>query len=322
MSRRTTCLAASITMALVLGPLARAEEAGAQALAIQASKAIHEGDRRGAISLLEKAYGADPSPDYLERIAELYEALAGEQGDSQDVRMALLNYGRCLAAEKNAVESGEIQARMRRLRQQLSDVSVEPGPESTPAAATPPPARPAVVAVHFIADGARGPLHITVGGRTCDVPCTILLAPGPYVVTTSGSDEIKVSLLVQEAAGTVRLTTSGNRFLLPGVTLTVAGALVATTLWSFRYACTPNLDLTLSPCQTANLALWPTLGGLMFFTGVGFLGYYGSHTPRTVMVDRDGPQAGGSHEQPHWQLATVGVIPTKNGAAAGVGFTF
>lgn len=325
MPRRTAVLLTAFGIAAALAWPARADPAVAQTLAIRASKAVRDGDRRGAISWLEKAYAEDPSPDYLERMAELYEALFGEEGDIQDLRQALLNYGRCLAAEKNAVEAAEIQERLGRLRKQLREVA----PEQEPAAPAVRP-RPTLVTVQFDAEGSAGVLHISAGGQSCDAPCTMQLAPGPYTVATSGGDDSKVSLLVPAASGTVHLRPSGHRLLLPGIALTVAGALVASTLWSFRYACTPNLDLTLTPCETTNLAMWPIVGGAMFFTGVGLLGYYGAHIPRTAVVEVDesrhadsgaseGPQHG---KEAHWQLTSVGLMPLRSGAAAGVGFSF
>jgi hypothetical protein len=318
MPRRSALLVTWFLLAMALAWPVRADPAVAQVFAIHASKALRAGDKRGAIALLEKAYSADPSADYLERTADLYEELFREQGDLSDLRLAVLNYTRSLAAETNAVEASEIQGRLKRLRQQLRDLA--PGPEPEP---PPVPSRPASVTVEFLAKPGAGPIHISIGGQTCDAPCTLRLAPGPYAVTASGGDDLRLSLLVPAASGTVHLPSSARPYLVPGVALTVAGALVAASLWSFRFACTPNLDLTLTPCETTNLAVWPIVGGAMFFTGVGFLGYYGSHIPHDAVVQVDeGHHADGAPSESGWQLVSAGVMPLRSGAAAGVGFSF
>jgi hypothetical protein len=119
---------------------------------------------------------------------------------------------------------------------------------------------------------------------------------------------------VPPLAGTVHLVSSGDRFLIPGILLTVIGPLVAATLWSLEYACPSSSDVT---CQGANDAIWPTLGGVAFVTGIAFLGYWGSHRVTTADVE-----IAPSGAAPGPRLSSVGFQPMRNGAGAGLGLSF
>jgi hypothetical protein len=320
-SSRSALFISALLMGLAFTPVAaRADSTTAQELATAATKRLYQGDRRGAIELLEKAYAADPDPDYLLRIADNYEALAAETGEQKDLRLALQNLGRCLSAETNPVEAATLKNRMRRLRRQLSMEEKEIPEARAPAEAAPEPKGP--VPVEFVAKEAGESVSVSVAGQSCVAPCTLKLEPGPHVLIASGAEEYRVNLLVPKASGAVSLPASGDRYLLPGVALTVAGALIATTLWSLSLACPTPLDLSSTPCETANLVTWPVLGSGMFIAGIAFLGYYGTHRVTRLSVDTGEANEDERDRGPHFRLASLGIQPLRSGAAAGIGFSF
>ena len=55
----------------------------------------------------------------------------------------------------------------------------------------------------------------------------------------------------------------------------------------------------------------------MMFTGIGFLTYANEHRLENVDVELSSTDL-----EPHFKFASLGLQPIRNGAAAGVGFTF
>lgn len=298
---------------------ASATAAEGQDLAARAAKRLHQGDRRGAIGFLEEAYEADALPDYLHQMAEQYEQL--EDGDARDLRLAIALYLECLATEKNPIELQSLHEHLTRLRQKLVVADGQPVPRTrhaTPPA--PPPAvemappPPQAVAVNFAAKSDQEQFEVTVAGRKCQTPCTLELFPGRYTLLTTGADAQKLTLEVPHAPGTVHLASSGSRYLLPGILLTVLGPIVAATFWAFENACPSSTDFV---CQGLNEGIWPAVGGVAFITGIAFLGYWGSH--QVSVADM---QVAESDPVPALRLASVALQPMRNGAGAGVGLSF
>jgi hypothetical protein len=282
-------------------------------------KRVNEEDRRGAIDFLEKAYDLDPAPDYLLQMAQQYEALVAEEGNPLDIRLALANYRAYLSFEKNPAELTSIRWHIKSLRERLSSAAPPTTRAAAAGAAAAAPAarrqEPAEVSVDFMSNEAAETFHVAVAGKSCDTPCTLQLAPGPHNLTTTGADHLSLSLFVPPANGVVRLTESGDRYLVPGIVLTVLGPIVAASMWSLAFACIDNYA-----CSTSQFVIWPVTGAAMFFTGIGFLAYYGNHivTKATVeMADASAPA-----DVPRLKLSSIGFMPLRNGAAAGLGFTF
>jgi hypothetical protein len=273
---------------------------------------VQEGDRRGAVAFLEKAYAADPRPDYLLQLAEQFEQLGADDGDPRDLRLAIAHYRSCLAQEQNQAEAASLQKHLQLLEETLAAVDSRPNRTEPGHARTAPPARPARVPIAF-ATGTPDRLIVSAGGSSCEAPCTLHLPPGLNVVKTSGSEELRLGVYVPPAAGTVHLVRSGQRFFVPGVLLTVFGALTASSLWALSGACAPSDAV----CQSTLQAVWPTLGGIAFFTGIGLLGYYGGHQVTSADVELSQTDAA-----PALRLASVALQPLHNGAGAGVGFSF
>jgi hypothetical protein len=297
---------------------ARADPAQAQDFAARATKRVQQGDRRGAIEFLEKAYEADPSADYLLQMADQFDALALEGGDRRDIRLALAYFREYLLTEKNPIEIQTVQERMMRLRELLAAAVPEPVVPPVAEPLPPPaPSRVEKVAVDFIAENGTDPFHVTVGSQTCDTPCSLKLAPGGHSIAITGTDKLNLSVFVPNTPGMVRLKPSGNRYLVPGIILTIIGPIIAASMWSLAYSC-PPVDVFPDPCSTTNLALWPLVGGIMFFTGVGFIGYAENHQVSKVDVD----VAQVDIEPPKVRIASIGLQVLPGGAAAGVGLSF
>jgi hypothetical protein len=311
--------------ALAIVPPARADSAAGLELATRATKQARSGDRRGAIELLEQAYSADPQEDYLVQIAELYEALAGTQGDLRDVRLAIAHYQLALVAEKNPVEVQAIEGHLRQLRGQLFR---QPAPESPPPVPPPPledvpvapeapvPAvekSPQDVPIVFAPEDPGDRYTVAFENQICEAPCSLHLKPGFRVLTlTSSGDERKVSLAIPETKGAARLPPTRHSFFVAGLALTIVGAIVTSTFWAiFSAPCDGS-----TTCVTANSAVWPIVGGGMLITGASFLAY---HQARDTSLSVDS----GDSDKPAVRLSSIGIQPLRNGgAAAGVGLSF
>jgi hypothetical protein len=304
--------------------VAWADPAEAQDFAARAMKRAAEGDRRGAIDFLEKAYDADPSPDYLLQIADEYDAMASEDGEPLALRLALSHLREYLAFERNPTQVQAVKTRMQALRDRLASMPARTPPRAVVAAPPTPGRRPRTeVAVSFLPVDGADSFRVSVGGKACTAPCTLQLLPGFYQLETSGADQLRMDLNVPDTPGTVHLVQSGNKYFAPGVVLTVLGPLVAASLWAVSVAC--PLDATTGTqdqtCVTANQVVWPIVGAGMLFTGIGLLAYYGNHvvTKASVEVASDDPPAGGV---PRLQFASAGFQPMHNGGAGGVSFSF
>jgi len=317
-----------ILAALGLEQVARADAATAQDFAARATKRAQQGDNRGAIEFLEKAYDADPSPDYILQTAEQYELVASQSGDSRDVRLAISYFRQSLTGEKNPSQVQSLQARIGHLEAQLAASPAVPIAPSAPVgnapvanAPTAPPTAAAPqatgdrVAIRFIPVDVTDSYYVSAGGYHCTTPCTLMLKPGLTEVTTTGADEIKLHVDIPNYPGHVVLSPGGDRLLAPGIALTVIGPVIAASLWSLAFACPGSSGS--SACLTANLTAWPLLGAGLMFTGIGFLAYWGGHRPTTADV-----QVSATDSQPPIKFAFLGLQPLKNGAATGLGFSF
>ncbi len=305
--------------ALVIAPRARADSAAALELATRATRAAQAGDRRGAIELLEQAYAVDAQGDYLLQIAQLYEALA-TQGDARDVRLAIAHYQLALASERNAVEIQAIEERLRQLRellhpQKAQSLAAPPTGVGKPAdtASSPAPEK-AVQDVHiaFAPEVAGEKYTVAYEDQICEAPCALRLKPGWRIVTlTSPGDERKVSLSVPETTGSVRLPATRRSFFVAGLTLTIVGAAVAATFWAiFQTPCDGA-----PTCVTANQTVWPIVGGGLVIGGVSLLAYHQARDLGLTVEAQDG-------EKPAVRVSSIGLQPLRNGAAAGVRFSF
>jgi len=295
-------------------PLARAEAAAGLDFAARATKQAQRGDHRAAIELLKKAFEADPSPDYLLQTAQQYELLAAHGGDLGDVRLAISYYRKSLATEKNTAQIRWVGDRVTQLEKLLPapppgrSTSPPPAPTEAPLAGEPVP-------VHFTASDVPDSYYVSGEGRHCTTPCTLLLHPGARLVTTTGSGQLKLHLDVPTYAGRVLIPSSGAEYLAPGIILTVVGAVMATALWPIGLTCA-GIGPTSGVCLLLNIIGWPVVGGTLFFTGIGFLAWWGIHHAATADVKVSSDPA------PPIKLTFLGLQPLRNGAAAGVGFSY
>lgn len=126
------------------------------------------------------------------------------------------------------------------------------------------PAGAAPVTLHAVS---RGPEFraVSVGDRTCALPCSLSVAPGLRPVTVTGDWVLFRHLDVPAAGATLRIRRPRDPLLIAGAVLTAAGLVVGASLWSAAPAC-PRGD-----CYLAIRITMPVAGGLMFFTGLGFV---------------------------------------------------
>jgi hypothetical protein len=291
--------------------------------AAQAQVRAQQGDRQGAIDFYERAYAASLEPSYLLAIAQLYEALA-DQGDSRSARLAITYYQQYLQ-QKAPVDRQEIESHIDRLFRGLQggvrDPNLAPGfPVPQPPVATgAPPAlagAPApvgqTVPIQFVAQRRKDDYWVAAGGQKCHAPCTLQLVPGPETISAAGSGQITASILVPPQPGTVRLHHNRPR-LVAGIVLLTTGAAIASSLWAAGLGCYGYGGN--DSCLIANFAVWPIVGGSMFFTGIGLIASARSSQPHRVEL-RTANSSG------QLRLSSFGIVPTRFGAMAGMGWTF
>jgi hypothetical protein len=167
-------------------------------------------------------------------------------------------------------------------------------------------------------------LLVTIDGKSCHAPCTLMVTPGPHQIITTGSRTLKLDLRVPHRPAVVRLPAENRALFVSGVVLTAAGVAampilaVALTLT----ACSPSM-LT-SPYQSPGLCrvgagLTGVLIGIpVLATGVGLLGYWGTHRPTTAVVEVASQDPGSQG----LRLVTIGLQRVRNGVAGGLGFVF
>jgi hypothetical protein len=257
--------------------------------------------------LLEEAYRNDPVSDYLLQMADHYEVLAREGGDHRDYHLAVDCLRQYLATETNVVQVRSIEQRIGHL-QDLLTVRKEPPAR---AAGLPVPPERKVVPVEILSDDDA--LHVAVGKDSCETPCLLHLVPGVHSMVLN-SDDRKVSFTVPEGPGVVRLPTHPRKYLVTGIVLTALGTVMAGTFWTAAYGCMEG-DFG---CVLANLIIWPIVGGTLLVTGIGYLGYYGTHQISKVDVDATLADS----QTPRLTLSSIGFQPLRNGGAAGVRFSF
>ncbi len=296
-----------------LGAPARADSETALDFAKRATAAEKDGQRREAINLLEQAYRIEPLPDYLLQIAEQYEALWNDTGGREYLRRAIDSYRRSLTGETSPSQVDLVQARIRTLEVQAASPSAQAASDM-----------PGPVAITF--EGRDGQsFEVSIQGLTCHTPCTLGLKPGNAPLTTTGAAPMKVDLHVPRVPGIVRLDAAGQSRLIPGIVLTTVGAVSMATLWIPLdvAACAPPPNSRPGQgdpfCVLAGLILGPVLSAPILMTGIGLLGYYGTHLPPKPLVEVAGAP---TDPAPPLRLASVGFQPLRNGAAAGVAFSF
>jgi hypothetical protein len=178
-------------------------------------------------------------------------------------------------------------------------------------------ADPEPVSVAFRSTVPNTGFDVSVGGQSCDTPCSLNLLPGPYQLRASGSDTLKYGILVPKTGGIVRLRPAGNNLILPGTLLMILGAVTA-PLGAVGVACEQ-----LPGCTSAQAVVWPVLGMAMFWTGVGLLGYASTHALTRLFVEPfygDDPSA--TVTGFHLRLASVGLQPIANGAMGALALSF
>jgi hypothetical protein len=297
--------------------VARADRAQAEELVGRARKLIEQGYHRAAVEMLERAVAADPSPDLQLELAGEYERLALAGDDRRDIRLALASFQQYLLARKAVPPEGSIESRIAALRERLESLGPEQPGGVAPVAE---PARPGKVRVDFIADRPNESFHVIVGQGSCETPCSMQLTSGAHLLSLDGADRLQLSMYVPVAPGTVRLVRSGNRFLVPGVLLTIAGVIIGASMWAVGADCGFAESAASISCETANFALWPTLGAAMFATGVGFLSYSTSHQISKVDVDVETPPA--ETKGQGVKLSSIGFQPQRGGGTMGLGLAF
>jgi hypothetical protein len=293
---------------------ARADPAGALALGKQATQLSHQGNHRGAIQLLEKAYAADPIEDYLLRQGAEYEAILAVQKEARDVRLATVCYEQALVLERNSAEQKSIREHLAVLRDELSIARTE-APRRITAAEAPQPPAPHLVEISFIASSSDDEFTVGIALHSCATPCSLRLAPGWYTLSVRGADSWHLDLEIPNEDGIVRLPSSRQAYLAPGVVLTIIGPAVAGSLWLLGATCP---SATQENCELGSLIAWPLAGAAMFATGIGLLAYRGGRTPDHVEVERIGPTT----PAPALRLSSIGFQPVHNGVVTGLTFHF
>jgi hypothetical protein len=142
------------------------------------------------------------------------------------------------------------------------------------------------------------------------------LVPGRHSLVFN-SDGRKISFVGPPGPGTVHLPAHPRRYLITGIVLTALGTLISGTLWAAGDGC-PSAESGGVGCVVANLIVWPIVGTTLFFTGVGYLGYYGTH--QVTSLDVETPNE--DNKPPRVRLSGVGFQPLHNGGAAGVSLSF
>lgn len=161
-----------------------------------------------------------------------------------------------------------------------------------------PPARPPTTEanstrVSFVS-GENDPHYlISIAGRTCSTPCSMAVKPGAHQLFAQPNEGkgFGTFVLVPDSGGIFRVSQGRRPALAAGIALTTIGAVVASSLWAAALGCRGD-----SGCAVFNLAFWPVVGGSMFFTGVGLLGYGATHAvPRGAELV-SGATIGGSFD--------------------------
>jgi hypothetical protein len=300
----------------VLACPALAEPTDAKVLVARARILADRGDHRGAVSLLETAIAGDSSADLLLQAADEYETLMLDGDDRRDGLLAIARFQQYLSAQKVAPEGrASIENRIRILQELVATLG--PGKRAASVEESPGTPAPSEVPISFVADRADDHFQVTSEQRSCETPCTLPLTPGAHRLNLSGSDQLHLGMFVPSAPGTVRLVPSANRFLIPGVLMVVAGAIIAAGMWAVAGDCPSGTLTPVDACTTVNEALWPVFGAGMLATGIGFLSYYGSHQVSRIEVDVDTPPS-----RSDVKVSSFGLMPMRGGAAAGAGISF
>jgi hypothetical protein len=291
---------------LILPAVAGADPTGEE---LQTDAVRHSGwgDHVGAIDRLERACAIIPSSDCMLLLAREHEALARKERDVKELDRAITACRDAALLETNATQRRALDERIEALDRERRSFEATP---SVPDGA---------VRIGFLSE--KGGVYlVNVGAKTCVTPCSLELTPGRYLLTT-GAGTLTQDLLVRASTpGLVHLRPNAERLLLPGIVLTILGGVVSSTAWLFAVvpSCSEN-----GGCGAANVILWPTLGGAMFFTGVGMLGYWsGHHSSEAIVESPTNSSAHAANETPGFRLVSLGFQPTPGGAAGGAGFAF
>jgi hypothetical protein len=171
--------------------------------------------------------------------------------------------------------------------------------------------------VHFLSYHGEEQFSVTVGQQTCATPCTLKLRPGPTKIHVVGAGEMELQMVIPHLAAQVRLMTGPPSWYQPaGIVLIPTGIVVAASLWAVALTCGYGPDS--GSCVAANVVAWPVLGVTMLVTGAVLLGLYNRSQPG----DANRPEILDARRESRWRIKGLGIAPIKNGAAAGLSFSF
>jgi hypothetical protein len=153
-----------------------------------------------------------------------------------------------------------------------------------------------------------------VEDQTCALPCNLSVRPGVHPVIASGTEFLARHAEIPATSTRLEIVDRMPGHRLAGVIMIPIGLVMATTMWALGSTCSgPNS----SACLATNLILWPVLGTVTFFTGLGLAIYGSSRNRYGLRVTEVGQSA---NLRP--RLLGVGASPTANGAAMAASFSF
>lgn len=294
-----------LMLASLAGSRARADVAEAQALAARAHQRDALGDHEGAIALFAQAYRAEANPEYLRETAGQYLALTAQEPAPRTLRQALASCRQYLLAAHNPPDAAEVQARMAELEKRIAILPAVPEQPRATAVEE--------VDIELIAAQVGVSYRVSMGGKSCQTPCTLSLKPGTDTLTVTGLSTWHIDLVVPSTPGVVRIEPNPHDLVLAGSLLLAGGVAVGASLWTLAFLCPSGPE-----CQVTQVSVWPTVGGLAVLSGIAVLAWSGAHPARTIVETADAAPP----ESPRLRLAFAGVQPLHNGVGTSIGFEF
>jgi tetratricopeptide (TPR) repeat protein len=237
---RALALAVFVAALLLVARGARAADPSAKTFFESGVRHYNLGHFPEAIAEFEKAYNVDPAPILLFNIAQSHRQLG-------DKERALFFYRRYLEQAPNAANKGEVEQRMKDLKESLQqerDLKQKPPPgveTKDPVAVTPPPpppplnpppddgggitkpGPPPVEAAHpWAAEGFLAPGFITFSGSEVSAPVMFAFRAGLSYAVVSGAS----------GPSTLRIGADGLAAILP-YTNVASNAKESSSLWGF-----------------------------------------------------------------------------------------
>jgi hypothetical protein len=182
--------------------------------------------------------------------------------------------------------------------------SVPPAPISDPPRVEPP------VFVDIYRDN-EDFSQVTIGQHTRKLPARFSVQPGVYPFIAAGKMSFVTHVEVPPRASRLEIVDVTGPYRIVGAIMIPTGLAVAASLWPIGFTCFT------ADCVRAHFAVWPTLGLVTFFTGIGLLAYARSRDRFGVRVTSTVRAASAG-----LRLTGIDAGATIGGGALSTAFTF